>query len=90
VAQVAEQLYASKSTILGVGLTRAFRKTASEPAMHWLQINNIHLAANPYWQLADRASLGSSSPGLQRTPTAEQLTSSGEPANNRQPELHLG
>lgn len=32
--------------VLGVGLTRVFREC------HWLQVNNVHFADDPLWQLA--------------------------------------
>ena len=52
VRRIGGSLESSDTALLGVGLTRAFRKTAAEPAMHWLQVNNIHLADGPYWPSA--------------------------------------
>jgi hypothetical protein len=35
--------------VVSVGLTRPFAKKPSDPKVHWLQINNIHLAQDPLW-----------------------------------------
>lgn len=41
----------SDEVILSVGLTRAMPSSGGFPPIHWLQVNNIHLAKNPLWQL---------------------------------------
>lgn len=35
--------------ILALGLARAWRKPGDTLERHWLQVNNIHLAHEPYW-----------------------------------------
>jgi len=37
--------------ILGVGLTRKYRPSETAAYSHWLQVTNIHLAADPIWRL---------------------------------------
>jgi hypothetical protein len=39
----------SNGVIFGVGLTRPFAEREDAPAVHWLQVNNIHLRNDPYW-----------------------------------------
>ena len=51
VQRVAGRLEDGPQVILSVGLTRAFRGAPDEPALHWLQVNNIHLADDPCWRL---------------------------------------
>jgi hypothetical protein len=51
VGRVAERLHDGPEVILSVGLTRAFRSTPDEPALHWLQVNNIHFEDDPCWRL---------------------------------------
>jgi hypothetical protein len=51
VQRVADRLQGGPEVILSVGLTRAFRGAADEPALHWLQINNIHFKDDPCWRL---------------------------------------
>jgi hypothetical protein len=51
VQRVAERLQGAPEVILGVGLTRAFRGADDEPAMHWLQVNNLHFPNDPVWRL---------------------------------------
>ncbi len=51
VRRAAERLEFTSSVVLSVGLTRPFKKTAAEPALHWLQVNNIHFADDPNWKL---------------------------------------
>jgi hypothetical protein len=41
VENVNAQLAHQERTLLAVGLSRAYRKSESEPAMHWLQVNNV-------------------------------------------------
>ena len=45
VKHVAHEIRSGTEVVLGVGLTRAFA------GYHWLQVNNIHLRADPTWQL---------------------------------------
>lgn len=40
---VSSQLRRLARLLVSIGLSRAYRRTADEPAIHWLQINNIHL-----------------------------------------------
>jgi len=52
VEQTAQRLQKSGAVILGVGLTRPFSSSTeheNEP-LHWLQVNNIHLEADPVRQ----------------------------------------
>ena len=35
--------------MVGVGLTRPFRKSEDGEARHWLQANNIFVGADPLW-----------------------------------------
>ena len=51
VERVAERLQSSTDVILSVGLTRAFKGNPDEPALHWLQVNNLHFADDPCWRL---------------------------------------
>jgi len=51
VQRVAGRLQDGPEVVLSVGLTRAFRGTPDEPALHWLQVNNIHFQDDPRWQL---------------------------------------
>lgn len=50
VERIAARLAAGVPAILSVGLTRAFQKPEGGEALHWLQVNNIHLADEPLWQ----------------------------------------
>jgi len=50
VDRVAKRLQTGSDLILSVGLTRAFQSTPTEPAFHWLQVNNIHFKEAPCWQ----------------------------------------
>jgi hypothetical protein len=50
VDRAARRLHATGEFILSVGLTRPFAKAPSEPAVHWLQVNNLHFADAPLWQ----------------------------------------
>ncbi len=52
VRRIAQRLQDGSEVILSVGLTRAFRGTPNEPALHWLQVNNLHFADDPCWKLA--------------------------------------
>lgn len=56
VERVAERLRDGPDVILGVGLTRPFRPTPEEPALHWLQVNNLHFADDPCWRLDQSSS----------------------------------
>lgn len=51
VEQTAKRLINEQDIVLSVGLGRAFKKTAGEPARHWMQVNNIHFASDPCWKL---------------------------------------
>ena len=52
VSGVAKWICDSKCVILGVGLTRKFRRSDGSDYFHWLQVNNIHLHEEPAWQLS--------------------------------------
>lgn len=49
--QVARRV-AGSGVILSVGLSRTFSSSPEFPAMHWLQVNNIHLPDDLCWRLA--------------------------------------
>jgi hypothetical protein len=49
--RLGEQLAAEPRVLVSVGLSRPYRKKASDPPRHWLQINNFHLRENPCWSL---------------------------------------
>ncbi len=51
IGRVAERLGHGGEVILGVGLTRAFRGSPADPALHWLQVNNVHFADETHWRL---------------------------------------
>ncbi|MFZ1934614.1 MAG: hypothetical protein WCB27_16560 [Thermoguttaceae bacterium] len=51
VRATAQRIADSRDVILSVGLTRQFRVSDRAPYYHWLQVNNIHLPAEPLWQL---------------------------------------
>jgi hypothetical protein len=36
--------------VLSVGLTRPFAPEGFEMLVHWLQVNNIHVSADPLWR----------------------------------------
>lgn len=50
VERIAARLAAGVPAILSVGLTRPFQKPEGGEALHWLQVNNIHLEDEPLWQ----------------------------------------
>lgn len=52
IARVHERFQRGLAAILCVGLSRVFRPSSDVAAMHWLQVNNIHFAEGPLWQLA--------------------------------------
>ena len=51
VEAVARMLQGSDQVILGVGLTRGFRRSDKTEYIHYLQVTNIHLKEQPAWQL---------------------------------------
>ncbi|MBW3540976.1 MAG: hypothetical protein KY476_11955 [Planctomycetes bacterium] len=51
VKRTAERLKNAGHVILSVGLTRAFTSSDDSPPLHWLQVNNLHFADEPCWQL---------------------------------------
>ncbi|QIN78128.1 hypothetical protein GBA65_05965 [Rubrobacter marinus] len=51
VASVQGRLEAGTEAILGVGLTRPWRKRGDTAERHWLQVNNVHLRDDPLWRL---------------------------------------
>lgn len=50
VERIAAQLASGVPSILSVGLTRPFQKPEGGEALHWLQVNNVHLEDEPLWQ----------------------------------------
>jgi hypothetical protein len=50
---IARQLLSGKDAIISVGLTRPFAPSSESDveAVHWLQVNNIHLRDDPAWRL---------------------------------------
>lgn len=53
VVAVRRRIDAGVPLVLAVGLTRPYQPRDDEPACHWLQVNNIHLADDPGWRLHD-------------------------------------
>jgi hypothetical protein len=53
IQQLADRIAEQSRTLVSVGLSRPFCKTADEPPRHWLQINNFHSPEDPCWKLAD-------------------------------------
>ena len=49
VDNINERLARGVPVIVGVGVTRLFAASQGEPALHWLQINNLHLEDDPTW-----------------------------------------
>jgi len=52
VDEIGERLKRRVPALLSVGLTSPFAGVSGTSPLHWLQVNNIHLADNPCWQLA--------------------------------------
>lgn len=48
---IAKCLVNRRGVVLSVGLTRPFSSSPDFPAVHWLQVNNIHLEDDPTWRL---------------------------------------
>lgn len=53
ISHLQKKLQAGAAVILSVGLTRPFRKEGGDAAMHWLQINNVHLEGEPLWDFGE-------------------------------------
>jgi hypothetical protein len=51
VREVAQRLDRGVPALLCVGLTRPFASRPNDAPVHWLQVNNIHLADDPCWRL---------------------------------------
>jgi len=49
VEDVGERLARGVPVIVSVGVTRPFAVHDGEPALHWLQVNNLHLEDDPAW-----------------------------------------
>jgi acyl CoA:acetate/3-ketoacid CoA transferase beta subunit len=49
VYHVSQRIRDGVKVVLGVGLTRPWKKEGEDKALHWLQVNNIHLEDNPTW-----------------------------------------
>jgi hypothetical protein len=54
IEDVAARIGEGTSVLLGVGLTRAYAKLGDQPAQHWLQVNNLHLADDPLFTDRER------------------------------------
>lgn len=52
VEDIARRIRAGVPVILGVGLTRLFRKDDRSEPKHYLQVNNLHLEDDPTWSNA--------------------------------------
>lgn len=46
VQRLSQALANDTRTLVSVGLSRAYKSTDEHPAVHWLQVNNIHLPPN--------------------------------------------
>ena len=55
VNDVASRLARGTGVLLSVGLTRPFSSRDGEAPVHWLQVNNLHLADDPCWRLVPAA-----------------------------------
>jgi len=51
VDKIAARLESSGEVVLGVGLTRGYASSTEPEPIHWVQVTNIHLEADPTWQL---------------------------------------
>jgi len=51
VENVSKRLRNGVRAILGVGLTRLWRKPDENEEFHWLQVNNIHMEDDPTWRV---------------------------------------
>jgi hypothetical protein len=51
VQRVSRSIAGGAGVVLSVGLTRPFSPTPDQPAVHWLQANNLHLEDDPAWRL---------------------------------------
>lgn len=51
VRQIEKRLEGEEQVILSMGLTRPLASSSNFDPVHWLQVNNIHLEADPTWQL---------------------------------------
>jgi len=49
VQDIGERLARGVPVIVSVGVTRPFAAREGEPALHWLQVNNLHLEDDPAW-----------------------------------------
>jgi hypothetical protein len=72
---VARRLARGVPVLLGVGLTRPFAAREGEPPLHWLQVNNLHLADDPAWRLVPDGP--STQPSPPRQPIAVGAESTG-------------
>ena len=55
VKDIDRRLRRGAGVILSLGLTRPFATSPKLPAMHWLQVNNVHLDDQPVWRLRTSA-----------------------------------
>jgi len=51
VEEIKQKIRTSQGIILSLGLTRAFAVAPEQPAVHWLQVNNLHFQEKPVWRL---------------------------------------
>ncbi|HPU32594.1 MAG TPA: hypothetical protein PK184_07850 [Phycisphaerae bacterium] len=49
IEQIQTLIASGWEVVLGVGLTRPFRKSEDSDAKHWLQVNNVFVRANLLW-----------------------------------------
>jgi hypothetical protein len=49
ITDMARRIERGVPLVLGVGLTRLFRKDENSEPKHYLQVNNVHLEDNPVW-----------------------------------------
>jgi len=50
VSRLAGRLRPAEDVLLSLGLTRLHKSSTEPQGAHWLQVNNIHLRAEPLWQ----------------------------------------
>ena len=62
VRSVTSRLERGVPCLLSVGLTRPFASGDDATAVHWLQVNNIHLSDDPCWRLSDRPAVNNPAP----------------------------
>lgn len=53
IAKTARRLQRGEPVVLAVGLTRGYARSdqPESPRIHWVQVNNLHFAGGPVWEL---------------------------------------